>query len=129
MVNNKRYTVVHIDDDTVMIDLVRLILTPRNFEVVGAADGREGLETMRRLKPALVLLDLMMPDLDGWEVYHQMRTEPDLKDIPVIVITAKNENVDKILGLHVAKVAAYITKPFSARELLACIDKVIPRNG
>ncbi|MEA3309530.1 MAG: response regulator [Chloroflexota bacterium] len=129
MTHNKKYTVVHVDDDSGMIELTRLLLAPHNFEVIGATDGRKGLETMRRMDPNLVLLDLMMPDLDGWEVYHQMKDEPGLQDIPIIVITAKNENVDRVLGLHIAKVAAYITKPFSARELLDCIDGIFATKG
>lgn len=126
MVNNKEYNVLHIDDDSDMIELVELILAPYNFKVTGAVGGREGLETMRRLTPDLVLLDLMMPGLDGWEVYHQMQAAPELQDIPVIVLTAKSENVDRVLGLHIAKVDAYITKPFKNDALLACIRKVLP---
>ena len=126
MDSNKEYTIVHIDDDAETINLVKLILAPRRFKVVGAANGEEGLAAIRRLNPDLVLLDLMMPDLDGWEVYHQIRAIPEFQDIPVIVITARNENIDRVLGLHIAKVDAYITKPFRGQELTECIDKVIP---
>ncbi len=129
MIDNGRRTIVYIDDDAEMINLVKLFLAPRRFKVVGAANGKEGLAAIRRLKPELVLLDLMMPDLDGWEVYHQMRASPEIQDIPVIVITARNENIDRVLGLHIAKVAAYIAKPFSGEELLGYIDKIIPVNG
>jgi DNA-binding response OmpR family regulator len=66
----------------------------------------------------------MMPDMDGWEVYQQMKAEASLRDIPVIVVTAKAQNIDKVLGLHIAKVDDYIAKPFSPQELMDSVDKV-----
>ncbi len=113
-----------IEDEPEMIDLIRLILGRRGFEVVGAAGGKEGLEKVRQELPDLVLLDLMMPDMDGWEVYQQMKADEKTKDIPVIVITAKAQSIDKVLGLHIAKVDDYIAKPFSPQELLSSVDKV-----
>jgi len=83
------------------------------------------LETIRQVKPDLVLLDLMMPDMDGWEVYQQMKADEDLSDIPVIVVTAKAQSIDKVLGLHIAKVDDYVTKPFGPQELLASVQKVL----
>ncbi len=117
--------VVCIEDEPEMIELIRLILARKNFELVGAVGGREGLETVRKLKPDLVLLDLMMPDMDGWEVYQQMKADKDLRDIPVIVVTAKAQSIDKVLGLHIAKVDDYVTKPFGPQELLASINRVL----
>ncbi|MBE9508978.1 MAG: response regulator [Chloroflexi bacterium] len=117
--------VVCIEDEPEMIELVKLILGRKGFELVGAVGGREGLDTVRRLKPDLVLLDLMMPDMDGWEVYQQMKTDSDLKDIPVIVVTAKAQSIDKVLGLHIAKVDDYVTKPFGPQELLESVNKVL----
>jgi DNA-binding response OmpR family regulator len=116
--------VVYIEDEIEMIDLVRLILTRRGIEVIGANGGREGLEAVRRELPDLVLLDLMMPDMDGWEVYQQMKAEPKTHDIPVVVVTAKAQNIDKVLGLHIAKVDDYISKPFSPRELIDSIENI-----
>ena len=117
--------VVCIEDEPEMIDLVKLILGRKGFELVGAVGGREGLETVRQLKPDLVLLDLMMPDMDGWEVYQKMKTDEDLKEIPVIVVTAKAQSIDKVLGLHIAKVEDYVTKPFGPQELLQAVNKVL----
>ena len=111
-----------------MIDLIRLILGRRSFDVKGAGGGREGLEMVRKEKPDLVLLDLMMPDMDGWEVYQQMKTDEATRDIPVIVVTAKAQSIDKVLGLHIAKVDDYIAKPFSPQELLSSIDTVLGRK-
>ncbi len=125
MVEEKHYRVVCIEDELEMIDLIRLILSRRNFELVGAVGGREGIAAVRRLKPDLVLLDLMMPDVDGWEVYQQMKADPELRNIPVIVVTAKAQSIDKVLGLHIAKVDAYVTKPFGPEELMASVNKVL----
>jgi len=121
----EKKVVVCIEDEPEMIDLVKLILGRKGFDLVGAVGGREGLETVRRLKPDLVLLDLMMPDMDGWEVYQQMKADEELKDIPVVVVTAKAQSIDKVLGLHIAKVDDYVTKPFGPQELLQSVRKVL----
>ena len=121
----ERRRVVCIEDEPEMIDLIRLILSRKGFELIGAVGGREGLETVRRVKPDLVLLDLMMPDMDGWEVYQQMKADEELKDIPVIVVTAKAQSIDKVLGLHIAKVDDYITTPFGPQELLESIYRIL----
>ncbi|MDK1029377.1 MAG: response regulator [Anaerolineae bacterium] len=114
-----------IEDEQEMIDLIRLILGRRGFEVTGAAGGKEGLEKLQENPPDLVLLDLMMPDIDGWEVYQQMKAEEKTKDIPVIVVTAKAQNIDKVLGIHIAKVDDYIAKPFSPQDLLNSVEKIL----
>jgi DNA-binding response OmpR family regulator len=107
-----------------MVDLIRLILSRRGYEVKGAGGGVEGLQIIRKEIPDLVLLDLMMPDMDGWEVFQQMRADEKTRHIPVIVVTAKAQNIDKVLGLHIAKVNDYISKPFSPQDLLTSIEKV-----
>lgn len=123
-----RKRVVCIEDEPEMIDLVSLILSRKGFDVTGANGGREGLEAIEREKPDLVLLDLMMPDMDGWEVYQQMKASEATKNIPVIVVTAKAQSIDKVLGLHIAKVDDYITKPFGPQELLDSVDRVLGRK-
>lgn len=117
--------IVYIEDEPEMIDLVRLILTRKRYEVVGAGGGREGLDTIRKLHPDVVLLDLMMPDMDGWEVYQQLKADEVTRSIPVIVITAKAQSIDKVLGLHIARVDDYISKPFSPNELVDSLEKVL----
>jgi DNA-binding response OmpR family regulator len=114
-----------IEDDQEMIDLMRLILSRRGFEVKGASGGNEGLKMVRQEIPDLVLLDLMMPDLDGWEVYQQMKADDKTRNIPVIVVTAKAQNIDRVLGMHIAKVDDYITKPFSPQDLLNSVERVL----
>jgi len=117
--------VLCIEDDQEMIDLIKLILERKGFQFVGAVGGREGLEAIAREKPDLVLLDIMMPDIDGWDVYRQMKANEEFKDLPVIVVTAKAQSIDKVLGLHIAKVDDYVTKPFGPKELLRSINKVL----
>jgi DNA-binding response OmpR family regulator len=117
--------VVCVEDEPEIIDLIRLILGRKGFDLTGATGGLEGLEAIRRVKPDLVLLDLMMPDMDGWEVYQQMKADSELKNIPVIVVTAKAQSIDKILGLHIAKVDDYVTKPFGPQELLQSVERVL----
>ncbi|MCA1899530.1 MAG: response regulator [Chloroflexi bacterium] len=113
-----------IEDEQEMIDLIQLILTRRGFEVRGASGGKEGLQAVRELHPDLVLLDLMMPDMDGWEVYQQMKADEATRGIPVIIVTAKSQNIDKVLGLHIAKVDDYISKPFGPQELIDSVERI-----
>jgi two-component system response regulator VicR len=120
-----RKKILCIEDETEMIDLMRLILERRGFDFVGAEGGQQGLELMRQEKPDLILLDLMMPGMDGWEVYQQIKADEELKDTAVIVVTAKAQNIDKVLGLHIAQVDDYITKPFGPQELLDSIYRVL----
>ena len=127
--NNQSKRLAYIEDEPEMIDLVRLILGRRGFTILGANGGREGLELVRKELPDMVLLDLMMPDMDGWDVYHQIKSEELTRHIPVIVITAKAQNIDKILGLHVAKVEDYISKPFSPQELLERVEQVLSKQS
>jgi two-component system response regulator VicR len=117
-----------VEDEPEMIDLIRLILSRKGFNVRGAAGGVEGIRLIRENPPDLVLLDLMMPDMDGWEVYQQMKADNALRDIPVIVVTAKAQNIDKVLGLHIAKVDDYIAKPFSPQELMDSVEKVLSQQ-
>ena len=121
--------VVCIEDEPEMIDLVRLILGREGFEVVGAPGGIEGLNIIEDLQPEVVLLDLMMPDMDGWEVYQRMKANPNTSHIPVIVVTARAQSIDKVLGLHIAKVDDYITKPFGPTELLNSVAKVLSEKA
>ena len=125
MAENSPKLILCIEDEQEMIDLMRLILIRRGFDVHGANSGEEGLSMIRKEHPDLILLDLMMPDMDGWEVYQQMKADEATKDIPVIVVTARAQSIDKVLGLHIAKVDDYIAKPFSPQELLNSVDAVL----
>ena len=118
-----------IEDEPEMIDLIKLILGRRGYEVLGATGGIEGARLVRELLPDLVLLDLMMPDMDGWEVYQQMKADQTTRNIPVIVVTAKAQNIDKDLGLHIAKVDDYIAKPFGPQELMDSVERIIGQKA
>jgi DNA-binding response OmpR family regulator len=120
--------IVYIEDDPEMIDLVELILNRHGFSVKGAHGGRQGIDVVRQLNPDLILLDLMMPDLDGWDVYQQLKADDATRAIPVIVITAKAQSIDKVLGLHIAKVDDYISKPFRPQELLDSVDRILNKR-
>ena len=117
--------VIYIEDDPEMIDLVTLILRPRGINVKGAHGGRQGLDMVREELPDLVLLDLMMPDLDGWDLYQQLKADPATATIPVIIITAKAQAIDQVLGLHIAKVDDYICKPFRPQQIIDSIQKIL----
>lgn len=120
--------ILFIEDDWETLALVKYILGRKDFEVFGARTGLEGLEAMRREFPDLVLLDLMLPGIDGWEVYRRMKADPTLQDIPVIILSAKTQGTDVALGLHVAKVDGYITKPFNIGELIETVERVLSRE-
>jgi two-component system response regulator VicR len=116
-----------IEDEPQMIDLIKLILETRGYEVVGAEGGQEGLEKMRSEKPDLILLDLMMPEMDGGDVFHHMKEEVELRGIPVVVVTAKAAPIDKVLWINVAKVDDYVTKPFGPSELVDSVERVLAK--
>ena len=125
MIFNKKYKIVYVEDDADMVDLVQVILEQNHFIVYSAKDGQNGLRLIRQIAPDLILLDLMIPDLDGWEIYQRIRNDEALKHTPVIIITAKSMEIDKVLGLRVAKVNDYICKPFHPKELVERINLVL----
>ena len=117
-------TILVVDDEKNIVELARMYLLNEGFEVEAAYNGREGLEKARHLQPALVLLDIMMPELDGLEVARTLRQETD---IPVVMLTARADDVDKIVGLEIGA-DDYITKPFNPRELVARVKAVMRRT-
>ncbi len=132
--DDKVIRIVCVEDEPEMIELVKLILARKKIdgytlEVYGADGGRAGIQLIQEVQPDLVLLDLMMPEVDGWEVYQSMRNEEATSDTPVIIITAKAQSIDKVLGLHIAKVSDYVTKPFGPKELLDSVERVLRDNG
>jgi two-component system response regulator VicR len=122
MTQKKR--ILYVEDEKEMLELTRIVLEKEGYEMLGAVGGAEGIAAIKREKPDLVLLDLMMPDIDGWEVYRQMKADKEVADTPVIIITARTQSIDKVLGLKVAKVADYITKPFGPNDLINSIKRV-----
>ena len=125
MAENGRHQIVYIEDDQNVIDLVTDALARDNFEVIGVLEGHEGIDIVRQVKPSVILLDLMLPDTSGWVIYQMLKQDPDLSGIPVIVITARGAPVDKVLGKRIAKVQAYVTKPFSTLDLRDKVKHVL----
>jgi len=121
--------IICIEDEPDMIELLYIILRRKGYEVNGATGGKKGLQLVRETLPDLVLLDLMMADMSGWDVYQQIKADEKTKHIPVIIVTAKAQSIDKVLGLHIAKVNDYITKPFSPSDLVTRVNKVLAESG
>lgn len=121
---SRKKRILYVEDEKEMLELTRIVLEREGYEMVGAVGGAEGIAAIKREKPDLVLLDIMMPDIDGWEVYRQMKADKEVADTPVIVITARTQAIDKVLGLKVAKVSDYITKPFGPNDLINSIRRV-----
>lgn len=126
--------VIYFEDEHDMVELVRIILGREGYQVEGMSEGQAGLNAVKETLPDIVLLDLMMPDMDGWEIYRQLKSDKATKNIPVIVITAKTQSVDKVLGIEIAKVDEYISKPFRPADLVDRVGKVLankeyPKNN
>ena len=116
-------TILVIDDESHIAELARMYLEKEGYDVLTAEDGDEGLRLFRTKQPTLIVLDLMLPGVDGLEVCRQIRRESTL---PIIMLTARSEDVDKIVGLELGA-DDYLTKPFNPRELLARIKAVLRR--
>jgi DNA-binding response OmpR family regulator len=116
-----------VDDEPEAIELVAFNLKQAGFDVASAADGAEALKKARDLQPSLVVLDLMLPEMDGLEVCKILRREPATKAIPIIMLTAKAAEIDRVLGLELGA-DDYLTKPFSPRELVLRVKKVLQRG-
>ncbi len=121
----RHYKVLIIDDDAVLLRLLGRALKKDDYEVVTALNGVEGLKTLYREQPHIVVLDVMMPVMDGWEVCQRIR---ELSDIPIIMLTAKSDEADVIRGFGLG-VDDYVVKPFSFSELIARIRAILQRAG
>ncbi len=116
------------DDDAQLVELVQAYLEKEGFSVMVAADGESALERVARERPDLVVLDIMMPKLDGWAVCRHLREDPATLTIPIVMLTSRAEEMDRVLGLELGA-DDYVTKPFSPRELVARIKAVLRRTG
>ena len=120
----KTYKILVVDDEVDIVDFIDDYLTGEGYEVIKAYDGVEALDKMRQDLPDLVVLDVMLPGLDGFEVCKQMRTE---STVPILMVTAKDTDVDKIVGLEIGA-DDYMPKPFNPRELVARIKAILRRT-
>ena len=117
--------IVFIDDHLQIVELLTIILERNGFRGFGALNGQTGLNLIASEKPDLVLLDLLMPEMDGWEVYQRMKNDEAMRGIPVIIVTAKAQPIDIILARNIAKVQDYIIKPFTPDKLIDSINQVL----
>jgi DNA-binding response OmpR family regulator len=127
MGDRTRGRVLVVEDETDVAGLLRFNLAREGYEVVLAGDGADALRQARERRPDVVLLDIMVPHLNGWEVCRRLREEPETAAVPVIMVTGRAEEGDKVLGFEVGA-DDYVTKPFSIRELLARI-RAVTRRG
>jgi len=123
--SSRKYRVLVVDDERRMVGFIRLNLEQDGFEVIEAYNGTEALERLRDSLPDLILLDVMMPDIDGFEV---LRTIREVSQVPVVMLTAKEEEDDKVKGLELGA-DDYVTKPFSPRELVSRVRAVLRRGS
>src|SRR6185369_9826589 len=116
-------TILLVDDEQHIIDLAKMYLEQEGWKTTSATDGAVALQRILSEKPALVVLDLMLPGMDGWEVCRRVRAE---SDVPIIMLTARSDDIDKIVGLELGA-DDYLTKPFNPRELVARIRAILRR--
>ena len=121
-------TLLIIDDDYVVLDLLREALTLEGFDIVSASSGLEGLEKLIKGKPDLVLLDIMMPHLDGYEVCKKIKQSPSTSNIPIIFVSAKAQPEDIEIGVSLGA-DDYVTKPFDFKDLAQRIRSVLEKYG
>lgn len=126
--NQPSSTVLVIDDQENIIEFIKLGLKYEKFLVESAVDGPQGLAAAQRVNPDLIILDLMLPGMDGLEVCHRLRENPTTRDIPILMLTAKDDVRDRIAGLD-AGADDYLTKPFSFEELVARIRAILRRQN
>lgn len=116
-----------VDDEPEAVELVEFNLRQAGFDVVAAADGTDALKKARSVLPSLIVLDLMLPEIDGLEICKLLRRDPATARIPIIMLTAKAAEIDRIIGLELGA-DDYVTKPFSPRELILRIRKILDRG-
>lgn len=116
--------VLYIEDEEDTLQLVAILLENHGYEVLGAPNGEIGLQVMKEQKPDVVLLDLMLPGMSGKAVYRKMKAEDQLKDIPIVLLTAWGASTS--IGLNRELVEEYLMKPFNGRDLLEALKKVVP---
>ena len=123
-----RQRIAIIEDEADIVEMVRYNLRKEGFEVESFSRGREGLESLRRNPPDLLLLDIMLPDLDGLSICRQLRADERLKELPVVFLTARGEEIDRVVGLEIGA-DDYVVKPFSPRELVARVKAILRRQA
>ena len=122
-----KQTILAVDDEPDALELIEFNLKAAGFEVVMACDGREALQKAHKISPSLILLDVMLPELDGMEVCKSLKRDPETAPIPIIMLTARAAELDRVLGLELGA-DDYVAKPFTPRELVLRIKKLLHRG-
>lgn len=117
-----------VDDDVNILELLEFNLTKERYEVLTATDGQQALNLVRSKKPDLIILDIMLPEMDGFEVCRTLKADKETDNIPVIMLSARDDVLDKVVGLELGA-EDYVTKPFSLREMLSRIKIYLRRKG
>ncbi len=117
--------ILYIEDDPEMRGLIQLIFERKGHRVVGVRRGELGMEFLKSLRPDVLLLDLMLPDIDGWELYRQMKADSFLSKVPVIIVSARNEKRDAARGFHVVGQDRFVSKPFEIGDLVDAVTKAL----
>ncbi|TEB14387.1 Alkaline phosphatase synthesis transcriptional regulatory protein PhoP [Pelotomaculum sp. FP] len=117
-----------VDDETNILELLKFNLAKNGYQVVGLTNGLDAIKFMEKDKPDLIILDIMLPHMDGYEVLRILRADPETIGIPIIMLSAKDEEIDKVLGLELGA-DDYVTKPFSPREMVARVKSNLRRKA
>ena len=117
-----------VDDEVYIVHILDFSLGMEGYEVVTALDGEQALEKVAQQKPDLIVLDIMMPKLDGYETCKMLKADPETRSIPIILLSAKGRNIDQKIGFEVGA-DDYITKPFSPRKLVERINSILGQSN
>lgn len=125
---NTQARILSIEDDPEMNSLIQLIFERKGHRVIGARRGELGLELIKSLKPDVLLLDLMLPDIDGWDLYHEMKNDKELAKLPIVIVSARSQEQDAAIGLHVVDNDCYIQKPFEVKDLIETVTNILEKS-
>jgi DNA-binding response OmpR family regulator len=124
---NTQARILSIEDDPEMSSLIQLVFERKGHRVIGVRRGELGLEFLKSLKPDVLLLDLMLPDIDGWDLYRQMKSDKDLAKVPIIIVSARSAEQDAANGYSVVDDDLFIEKPFEVKTLLEAVTNVLDK--
>lgn len=128
------HRILIVDDEPDIRHLIAITLESAGYQLVEAGKGTEALQALERENVDLAILDIMMPDMDGWEVCRQIRSRQQTKNLPVIILTVRNQPLDRVIGIEVVHADDYLTKPFERQQLLEMVQRLLAsristRNG
>jgi two-component system alkaline phosphatase synthesis response regulator PhoP len=128
MIENKKIKILIVDDDLPLQELLKINLGSRGYVTIKAINGKEAIEKAKNERPDLVILDILMPEIDGWEVCKELRDNHDLKNIKILMLTQKDAERDKIIGTNIFKADDYIVKPFDLEELIDAAERLLDES-